>query len=283
MKEKINKKTLIVIIAIIVVLLIAVIFGGILIYKNANTPIETEWAEFYYQTLEKESKKYEEQVSNENGQSETKEFDIYAGTSNAKIQFIQLKEDTIPIMAVSYEKDNQKSVKIYSAYESNDENAKYMVNINEYPSSYGETEDNNNYDIQLLYNLEKQRYIWYIHSINENKNETFSPIISNLQETQNEENTEEFYYFTEEGMKANQVAEDGTPTLSKFEKNFITIDNTDNETEIGDIHNIDEKILKSKIKLAERNYKDVNTFITEKIKTETENKINELNEKNVGN
>jgi len=69
------------------------------------------------------------------------------------------------------------------------------------------------------------------------------------------------------------------PILSKFEETFIVVDNIDNVIEIGDIHNIDEKALKEHIKSAEKQYKDNNSIITEEIKTATQNKITELENK----
>lgn len=271
-----NKKIIIILIIILILSIVCGV-GGYLVYIKSNNT-ETEWGDYYYQTLARESKKYETQVPDENGELKTKEFDEYVDTSNANVQFIQLEEDTIPIMAVSCEKDNHKLVKVYSAYESNNANGKYAVNIVQYPSYNEESVKDNDSDIQLLYNLEENRYIWYVHQIDKNKGEVFNPIILDLQDTIKVDSTEKHYYFKEE-MKTDQVSEDGTPILSKFEETFIVVDNINNVIEIGDIHNIDEKVLKEHIKSAEKQYKDNNSIITEEIKTETETKAKELENK----
>lgn len=270
MEKKTNKKTLWIIIAIIVILLIIAIVGVIFVSKNNNS-FETEWGEFYYQTLERETKKYEAQTPDENGEYQTKEFDYYADTNNVNIQFIQLENYNIPIMAVSYEKNNYRQLNIYEVKETENTTYKYTYTLSQYPTiTMGEEQKSDgNYDVQLLYNIEEQRYIWYIHRIDTQNTESFTPILDN----------EKYYSFTEEEMKTNQVAEDGTPILSKFEETFIIVDSIDNVIEIGDIHNIDEKILKEHIKSAEKQYKDNDSIITEEIKTATQNKITEIENK----
>ncbi len=269
-EKKTNKKTLVIIITVIVILLIVAIIGGIFVFKNANST-NTEWGDYYYETLARESKKYEGKVPDEKGEYQTKEFDHYVDTNNVTLQFIQLKEEGIPIMVIGYEKNNYKQLNIYQARETENVGYKYTYTLSSYPSITDKEEQkpDGNYDVELLYNIEEQRYIWYTHRVDMENKESFTPIVSG----------EKSYQFTEEEMKTNQISEDETPILSKFEETFIVVDNIDKPIEIGDIHNIDEKVLKEHIKSAEKQYKDTSTIITEEIKTATQNKITELENK----
>lgn len=261
--EKKSKTTKIIIVIVIILVILGIIAGGIFIYSKSNKT-ETEWGNYYYGELLKELKDEEQEISD------------YENSKNVKIKFIQAEEEKTPMMVVSYEKDNHNSICVYSAYETEDKKSKYSIVKSQY---FENSEQNINYDIKLLYNLEEQKYIWYIVKTDENNGKTYTPIILDLKNKLNIDSNEKTYYFTEEEMKTNQIAEDGTPIVSKFEETFIVVEDTDNVIEIGDIYHINKNTLKEQIKLAEKEYKNIVDTITNEIKTTIENKVKELKDK----
>jgi len=274
MEQKTNKKTLGIIIAIIVILLIVAIIGGIFVFKNENST-GTEWGDVYFKELVRDSQKHTIEYTDDNGEKKSQEDDYYADSKNAKVQFIQVKENTVPMMAVTYEKNNNVNLAVYSARKV--EEGHYSTTVSTFPNTTNK--DSVNYSIQLLYNLEKQEYVWYIKSEYENREE-YSPLSFYLMEDTNQPKSERTYSFTKDEMKIGQTTEDGTPILSKFEQTFIIInDIEDTSISLGDIHNINENELKKSIKVATENYQDINKTIKEEVKVATEAKVTELENK----
>ncbi len=273
-----NKKGIKVIIVIILILLVIAIGFGIYIF-NKNNGFENDWEESYYGTLLYDSK--EETITYNIGnieESNTKTVDYYNNAKNVKVKFIQLKEDTLPVMVVNYEKAEKNRLAIYQKNTNGIMNYKYpeldFKTGQEFESALGD-----NFYIQFLYNIEENKYMWYKKRIDENNTTHYDPL-DMRDENGNLILEGKNYHFTEEEMKTNQVSEDGTPILSKFEETFIIVDNIDeNWVNIDNIHNISEKDLKKSIKTVAKNYKDNKEIITEEVKKTTETKLAEKKQK----
>ncbi len=269
-----NKKGMKVIIGIILILLVIAIGFGIFIFSK-NNGLKNDWEEAYFNILYKDSSENIEEYSDSNGNKKEIKIDYYKDANNVKIKFIQLKENETPVMAVSFKQDNKERFCIYYKYDEKVYSVSKNPPIDYETGKIGDNDAKTDYSLQYLYNIDEQEYNWYIKSKHENNTVYFLQL--NLG---NNEGKSKIYSFNEEEMKTNQVSEDGTPILSKFEETFIEVDNVeDNSVNTDNIHNIDKNELKKSIKTVAKNYKDKNEIITEEIKNKVETKLAEIKQK----
>jgi len=133
MEQKTNRKVLKVIILIIAILLAVIMFEGILIFKNIINSTGTKWGDMYFEKLQ-------EEIEEEN----------YLNIINdsIEIKFIQVKENSNPVMVVTFEElGGEKMINIYREKENEKNNKDIIKNFMTYSSG-------KECGIQLLYNIE---------------------------------------------------------------------------------------------------------------------------------
>ena len=97
MEEKKSKKKVIFLILLIVIIVFIAIVAGYFGYKfwESNQTVGTEWGDIYLEYL---------QDKKTNGE--------YSEAKDSTIQFVQLEENQVPAMVLSYEKDEDKFIDI---------------------------------------------------------------------------------------------------------------------------------------------------------------------------
>ena len=244
MEEKKNKKSLKIIIIIIVILLILAIAGGIFLFINNKKSIGTEWGDVYFEYLE-------DKISDND----------YKDAKNGKLQFIQLEDENKPAMILSYEKDTDKFMEITLIDKENKTKTKKI-----------EAKDIEELDIELLYNIKNEKYDWYEHQKKEDGSELFVEIEESYIKNNSEPEDDKKYEFTEEELKS----EKESPSISKFDEEFIKPEFEENETDIDLKGKIDKKELRDTVKKAVDKYKTQDKIITDEVKEEVEKSLEEL-------
>lgn len=264
-----SKSKLPIIITVIILILVVGIVGGYFGYQyiEENKSTGTEWGDNYLEILAKDTSKDTYKGYDSQGNEKEITTDTYANSTNCKIQFIKYEENEVPSMFISFEKNGKKCIKEYTI-------KGYDTISSTYPFSLENEEEltkASDYELQYLYNIKSKQYNWYIKETDKDKGTHFFEIKSLPREV---------YDFSQEEMQTNQVAEDGSPIISKFEETFIVPEiDTSSIIKVGDIHNIKEKVLKKYIKTTIEEYKDQETLATEEIKIAIQNKITELESK----
>jgi len=259
-KEKKSRKKII-IIAFIIVLLSILSISGFYIYKSIedNKSIGTTWGDTYYAYLK------------ESTQSDDLKI-VEDGSQNTSVEFYQVDEDTDPVMVISYTNNEKDCVNVYNIMEDGK-----VTNISYKDSS----------KIELLYNIQLQQNIWYVH-IEKDDQDLYKPLkieseqLSNSEtlenSTKNPEDNEpkvaqldaEITIKKDEKTTVEKI-DGSTIELSKFDETFIVPDVEEKESTNIDFNNIDEKDLKKTIKETVIEYKENKDLIT----AETSAKIDE--------
>ncbi len=289
-KEKKNKKSkapIIVTVIILIVLIIAVV--GYFIWQNIkkNETVGTTWGDTYYAFLkagmESESKEMKEDF-----------YGIHDNMEDVTLQFIDIEENAAPVMIMNYKEEGDNYVNVYNIQ---GEQNVYNRIVSE-PS-----------DVELLYNISLDKYIWYIHIDKENS-DVYSPITlgettmtNSTQENNNtitensnniannnivNENTvnnttsenlvsagtpEEITI--EKGEETVQETVDGDKiTISKFDETFVKPE-VEESTQISvDLNNIDG--LKETMEETVNGYKQEEDIVTEEVKTEVTGQVEKI-------
>ncbi len=275
MEQKTNKKALGIIITIIVILLIVAIIGGIFVFKNANSSTGTEWGDTYFERLK-------EDIAKENGEYSN------IDDNNMEITFLQLKENSNPVMMVTYKEADKKKINIYREREYNNEDNKYIIN------NGMSNEENKEYDIQFLYNTELKENRWYLTTTEANsKMIDYSDIqkefdrfdktddFNNITESEEEINKNSSYVFNKDELSKESIEGQET-TISKFEETFVKID----EELVEELYpsftittDMKENEIKNEMKENIEKYNPKNEKINNEIKTATQNKVAEIENK----
>ena len=276
-EKKKNKKWLVIIILVIIVLAGV---GGYFGYKYwlGNQTTGTDWGDEYADTLFSDV-----QGSYDDTNNSVKYY--YNNTKDEKIQFMENKENNIPCMVVSYKNENNlPNMNIYF-YTKTQEDGQGAILLSNTYLGYDEKDSNNpsyngadvDYSLKLLYNKELEKYLWYVKATYPDSTVRLTPINWFAGIGEGEGSSE---YFTAEEMKVGQTDENGVPIISKFEEKFIEVtDYEDTSIEVGELRNINKNKLKKELKEAVNKYKKTDEIITEEIKTATENKAKEIEEK----
>ncbi len=180
-KEKRNKTGLIIGIVVGVILLSV---GGFFLYKyiKFKTPIDEVWGETYYVYL-KDSQKDEKKAT------------IPKEAKEEKVKFVKPKKQKDPVMVVTYEIKEEVHTNIYFIEEN-----KVNAYVYEQPTT-----------LELLFNIEKNEYNYYIHSVKDTE-ESYDSLDKQIENKDSEEeNQEPEYTFPK--------LEDGT--LEDYEGKFI--------------------------------------------------------------
>ncbi len=140
-----NKQTrkLLIIISVIVVILI--IIAGIVAYfvhqnNNLNQSVGTTWGDTYYAYLR--------EGIEQNNEQEKEKYGIYSDVTSVDIEFIEIENNSNPVMVMSYYRNNVLYSNFY--YIDGQNNVNNVLN-------------RENTDLILLYNIEESEYFWYLH------------------------------------------------------------------------------------------------------------------------
>ena len=277
MEEKVKKsgKKIAIISMVILLVIIGAGIGGYFVYEamELKKPISTQWGETYYSYTKEVATTENEEEKNSSGLN---------NLENAKIQFCEIDKDEVPVMVVSYFKDGQEYSNIYYIEEGKVNNRIY----NE-PSK-----------VELLYNIERQEYIWYVNTNTETKEE-YTPVKNIVEigirkglasgETIEDpteiakvvENvellTESKEYVFENGAETSIETLEGEKIgISKFDEMLIRPDVNVNEVDFS--INSTEKEMKKAMESGVQGYQTQEQIATEEVKQEVAKKEAELTE-----
>ena len=209
-----------------VVIFAILFFGGYLVFRSFNNhSIKESWSEEYYIYLIESRKNKEENT-------------IPSEAQNTKIKFVDRQKEDKPLMVISYKVKENTYTNLYYI-----ENNKVKSYIYEQPTT-----------LELLYNLKKDEYNYYIHSVKEQE-DSFNSLDNTI--------GEEEYIFPHN--------EDGD--LTNYNSVFIEPNISDNFTEFN--YNADEKELKNIIKQSIDMFTTKDKLITKEVKDNIAEKIRE--------
>ena len=236
-KEKKNKTGLIIGIVLVLILLSV---GGYFLYKyiKFKTPIDEVWGETYYVYL-KDSQKDEKKAT------------IPKEAKKEKVKFVKPKKQKDPVMVVTYEIKEEVHTNIYFIEEN-----KVNAYVYEQPTT-----------LELLFNIEKNEYNYYIHSVKDTE-ESYDSLDKQIENKDSEEeNQEPEYTFPKK--------EDGT--LEDYKEKFI-------EPEIKDDGFIEfdpngsESALKEKIEESVDEYLPQEEVVTPEVEEDVNKKLEDIKE-----
>lgn len=263
-----KKKSLV--IGIIAILLIIIIIGAVVIalLLNQNKTVGSKWGDTYYAYLN-------EAINEKDLDDAYEKYGIKSGMKNAKIQFCEVEKDEAPSMIMTYEQSDNQYVNVYQITDDD------KVNFISYKQPT---------DVEFLYNIEKDDYIWYIHKYDSNSDSysSLNNIVNNLKENSKQSDKskniniaelEADYSIKKDEEEITQKTVNGeTLSISKFDTIFVKPDVKLNKTIDFDI-NISEKDLKEKISKVVDNYKTEDKILTDDVKEEVSKKAEETKEK----
>ena len=254
-KKKLDKKKKIIIISsVIIVLLIISIVTFIFVNQKQQTKkkdpeIKEDWGKKYYNYLKSIDKK-----------DKYDDAGIPKNTKNMELGFYKVEDIEKPIMIINYEKDKEDYSNIYYI-----KNNKVNSVINEQPA-----------DVRLLYDIEKEDYVWFLHipNGNEEKNkDLYKNLISLIENT---EEVKEADYTIGSDDKTSQVTGDGTNIeLSKYDETFINPKTTtwNFDFSLKKINKLKEAIIK-----CIKNINKEKKLVNDDIKKAVEKKLKEIKE-----
>ena len=280
-KKKSKKAKIVIIVICIILILVALGVGGFFAYQyvQENQTVGTAWGDTYYAYLKQASETEEDW--------EKQLYGIKPEMQNTKLQFCETKENQAPFMVMSYEKDGEQYLNTY--YINEEGNVNFV--LHEMPST-----------LELLYNIQLQQYIWYIHTESENTdtykpldndkklaqnndqenniNETNTANVANVTNITNENTTENVDEITEyiisKDEETTQETVDGENiTITKFDETFV-------RPEIEESAKIDFNIdlivkeIKQTIEEAIKGFKIESEIVTDDVEKQVEEKVNEV-------
>lgn len=264
-EKKKKSKAPIIITIVVLVLLIACGIGGFFVWRyiKDNETVGTTWGDTYYTYL-KEGMEQEDFASKE-------KYGLQQSMKNVTLQFAEIEENANPVMIMNYEENDTNYVNVYHI---NNENK--VVNV-----SYKEPST-----VELLYNIELKKYIWYVHVEKANE-DLYLPI--RLDEEQLAQSNTDENSTTGETIVTEITADisikkdeettveklDGTTvTLPKFDETFVKPEINDNAEVSVDLSNINN--LKNTIKNTVNSYKTEDEIITDEINNDVTEKVEEV-------
>ncbi len=287
-KEKNKKSTIKKVLMIVVPILIVVgIVSAIFIkkYLDEQKPIAKEWGQTYYLYLKdiKENKKYEE-------------ANLPKDMKKAKVNFYEVKNVEDPVMAISYDKNNETYTNIY-----------YIKNDSITTMIYS-----NKMVIEFLYNIEKKEYDYYTHTTRDGS-EVYSSLGSQIEDlnvaqeeaekkwkeenaqdskdesSSTEENKDEEEdkveekeanqeYTFKEGEKSSVTDVNGNEvSIPKFDETFVEVETEDKSVDF-DLES-DDKELKESITTGVENYVTQDETVTDKVEEKVKEAVQTVEEK----
>jgi len=243
-----KKKKKIIIISIVSALLIIGLIITIILIKTKDKPvIESAWGEVYYEYL--------------NDADNLEKAGLTSDMEDAKINFYDAKGVKNPVMVISYDKNDNDYANIYYINKKKVKSIIYKEPI----------------DINLLYNIEKDEYGYYIKTDNENEEiyKGISDVIKNKIAKTDDKVLE--YKFKDDEKDFVTDIQGNEISLTKFDQTFINIELE--EDGINYDIDLDEEELKEAINDTISIYKKIDKAITKSIKNEEKEKKELLEKK----
>ena len=254
-KKKLDKKKKIIIISsVIIVLLIISIITFIFVNQKQQTKkkdpeIKEDWGKKYYNYLKSIDKK-----------DKYDDAGIPKNTKNMELGFYKVEDIEKPIMIINYEKDKEDYSNIYYI-----KNNKVNSVINEQPA-----------DVRLLYDIEKEDYVWFLHIPNGNEEKNKDLYKNLIALIENTEEVKEADYTIGSDDKISQETEDGTNIeLSKYDETFINPKTTtwNFDLSLKKINKLKKAIIK-----CIKNINKEKKLVNDDIKKAVEKKLKEIKE-----
>ncbi|MBR0427618.1 MAG: hypothetical protein IJK18_05420 [Clostridia bacterium] len=271
-----NKKRLIIIsICIVLLLIILGIIGFIIKNKQEKSqPTGTEWGDLYFNKLKDAISKGNLQVAKKNNLETT-------------ISFIQKEDNETPIMITQYQSespipDSDNTVTM------NNSNVYYIDENNEVKQVYWGTSIKT--DIEYLYNIKEDKYLWYVKEDITDSSPTYNYLsltqYMNYQKELNSKKDEEernnlYKEFSKEKIAINKNETTSTTSSNAYNYDdiFVKVDDVQNyssktylSTPLKELNELVKKMITEK-------YKNNNDILTDEIKQNVANKLQEIENK----
>ena len=280
-KKKSKKAKITIIVICIILILVALGVGGFFAYQyvQENQTVGTAWGDTYYAYLKQASETEEDW--------EKQLYGIKPEMQNTKLQFCETKENQAPFMVMSYEKDGEQYLNTY--YINEEGNVNFV--LHEMPST-----------LELLYNIQLQQYIWYIHTESENTdtykpldndkklaqnndqenniNETNTANVANVTNITNENTTENVdetteYIISKDEETTQETVDGENITLSKFDETFVRPE-VEESAKIDFNIDLIVKEIKQTIEEAIKGFKIESEIVTDDVEKQVEEKVEEI-------
>lgn len=246
-QKKSNKK--VIIIGVCILVAVALSIGGYFLHQELEfrKPIKEDWGEIYYQEL-KRQKNSKQQTSDDK--------------KNAKINFYELKEEKEPIMVITYEKEKDTYVDIYSIDDQKSVNS----------LSYSQPSE-----VEFLYKVEDKSYNYYIKTTDES-GKHYATISDSFENMKKKEDQKEGFSYTsydfKDGEEESVTDVNGNSiSISKFDKEFIRIDDKNEGIEYQ--KDLSDKELKTNITSSISKY-ETQKDILDKVAKKMEKQLEEV-------
>lgn len=247
-------------IVLVVIIAVAIIVGLLLKKKNKedeNSSTGSKWGDAYYTYLK-------DAINEKDPTIAEGRFGISADMKDAKLQFCEVEGNQNPAMIITYKKDKNQYVNVYQVSDDN------QISVSSYQQpTY----------IEYLYDIAKNKYSWYIHTIG-NDEDLYSSLknvidkLLNLSEGNTSESEIDYKISKEEAETTQETINGETIKISKFDEIFVNPEIEQNK-QIDFNTEINEEELKSQMTTAVKDYKKESEKITDEIKEKVSKKIEE--------
>ena len=250
-------KKKVIVILIILVIIASVGFGGYFIYQRnkQQDPFELEWVRIYYDYM-RES--HETLKANQNGLKYYRE--------DEKIEFCKIENIRNPVMLYNYK---ELGVTFTNIFYINDNNEVKLL------KSFKK-----DFNVEYLYDVEKQNYDYYAHesySDKENYTKIAESIKANEEEQKNKEteNTSNIITFEIEEKYSVTTLDGQVLEISKFDQKFIKTNVVEDNWKDINFDNYEDAIKKD----FSRAVRNMEKILTEEIKQEVSEKEEKIQSK----
>lgn len=250
-------KKKVIVILIILVIIASVGFGGYFIYQRnkQQDPFELEWVRIYYDYM-RES--HETLKANQNGLKYYRE--------DEKIEFCKIENIRNPVMLYNYKELGVTFTNIF-----------YINDNNEVKPLKSFKKD---FNVEYLYDVEKQNYDYYAHesySDKENYTKIAESIKANEEEQKNKgtENTSNINTFEIEEKDSVTTLDGQVLEISKFDQKFIKTNVVEDNWKDINFDNYEDAIKKD----FSRAVRNMEKILTEEIKQEVSEKEEKIQSK----
>ena len=250
-------KKKVIVILIILVIIASVGFGGYFIYQRnkQQDPFELEWVRIYYDYM-RES--HETLKANQNGLKYYRE--------DEKIEFCKIENIINPVMLYNYKELGVTFTNIFYINDNNE--VKLLKSLKK------------DFNVEYLYDVEKQNYDYYAHesySDKENYTKIAESIKANEEEQKNKEteNTSNINTFEIEEKDSVTTMDGQVLEISKFDQKFIKTNVVEDNWKDINFDNYEDAIKKD----FSRAVRNMEKILTEEIKQEVSEKEEKIQSK----
>lgn len=237
------------------VLCVFILVGGYFLFKKVfrSDAIKVDWGQTYYVYLKEKKEDVDNPI-------------IPEDSSDAKLNFYEVKDTEKPVMAISYKKEEQSYTNVF-----------YIQNNQVNTIVY-----NNPVDIEFLYNIEKDEYNYYFHTENDLE-DTYTSLTEQIKESLNQEQEENIeqepeYTIKKEDVESAKDSNRNEITVTKEESIFIKPEVSEKE-EIAFHPDMEEEELKEAVNSSVSEYEPIEEIADEEIQKLVEEKKEEITNK----